>query len=174
MTNCALQLWSRGGGMTQRHVDIANEIYSRNQPKPTWMLWSLTSAVCDCEVFMPPVFYWNLAESDAKRGTQASRTFIRMFTNILLYIAACDDDVSLAEAEYITECTDKLAAICDASGVGKAKEALNPMDYVTTSEPGFKDKHPQIAQRRRTGSGAGRTARRGGGEAGLRRAYGAA
>ena len=146
MTNCALQLWSRGGGMTQRHVDIANEIYSRNQPKPTWMLWSLTSAVCDCEVFMPPVFYWNLAESDAKRGTQASRTFIRMFTNILLYIAACDDDVSLAEAEYITECTDKLAAICDASGVGKAKEALNPMDFVTTSEPGFKDKHPQIAR----------------------------
>ena len=30
--------------------------------------------------------------------------------------------------------------------MGKAKEALNPMDFVTTSEPGFKDKHPQIAR----------------------------
>ena len=34
----------------------------------------------------------NLAESDAKRGSQASRTFIRMFTNILLYLAAVDDE----------------------------------------------------------------------------------
>ena len=147
MTTCALQLWSRGSGITQKHVDLANEIYSRNQPRPTWMLWGLTSSVCDCEVFMPPVFYWNLAESDAKRGSQASRTFIRMFTNILLYLAAVDDDVSLAEAEYITECTDKLSAICDASGVGKAKEALNPLDFVTTAEPGFKEKHmqPQVS-----------------------------
>ncbi len=27
MTRCALGLWSRGGGITQRHVDIANQIY---------------------------------------------------------------------------------------------------------------------------------------------------
>lgn len=69
MTTCALQLWSRGGGVTQRHVDLANEIYSRNQPKPQWMLWGLTSSVCESEMFMPPVFYWNLAESDARHGT---------------------------------------------------------------------------------------------------------
>lgn len=146
MTACALQLWSRGGGVTQRHVDLANQIYSRNQPKPQWMLWGLTSSVCESEMFMPPVFYWNLAESDAKHGTQASRTFIRMLTNILLYLAAADDDVSLAEAEYITECADKLSAICDASGVGKSKAALDPMDYVTTNEPAFKDKHAPLAQ----------------------------
>lgn len=141
MTRCALGLWSRGGGITQRHVDMANQIYSRNQPQPKWMLWSLTSSVCESEVFLPPVFYWNLAESDAKRGTEASRTFIRMLTNILLYLAAVDDDVSYDEAAYITECTDKLTAICDTSGVRKSREALNPLDYVTSSEPGFQDKH---------------------------------
>lgn len=141
MTRCALGLWSRGGGITQRHVDIANQIYSRNQPQPKWMLWSLTSSVCESEVFLPPVFYWNLAENDAKRGTEASRTFIRMLTNILLYIAAVDDDVSYDEAAYITECTDKLTAICDTSGVRKSREALNPLDYVTSSEPGFQEKH---------------------------------
>lgn len=141
MTRCALGLWSRGGGITQRHVDIANQIYSRNQPQPKWMLWSLTSSVCESEVFLPPVFYWNLAESDAKRGTEASRTFIRMLTNILLYLAAVDDDVSYDEAAYITECTDKLTAICDTSGVRKSREALNPLDYVTSSEPGFQEKH---------------------------------
>ena len=140
MTQCALNLWSRAGSIGQRHVDMANEIYSRNQPRPTWMLWSLTSSVCAEEVFLPPVFFWNMAESDAKRGSEASRTFIRMLTNILLYLAAVDDDVSLAEAEFITECTDRLNAICDASGVKKSKQPLNAMDFVTSSEPSFTQK----------------------------------
>ena len=141
MTKCALMLWSRAGGITQRHVDMANQIYSRSRPQPQWLLWTLTKSVCATEVFLPPVFYWDLAESDAKHGREASRTFIRMLTNILLYLAAVDDDVSLAEAEFITECTDKLTAICDSSGVGRSRDALNPLDYVTSGEPSFADKH---------------------------------
>ncbi|MGM9585974.1 MAG: AAA family ATPase [Candidatus Limivicinus sp.] len=141
VTQCALGLWSRAGGVTQRHVDMANQIYSKNRPKPQWLLWTLTSSVCESEVFLPPVFFWDLAESDAKRGRESSRTFIRMLTNILLYLAATDDDVTYAEAEYITECTDKLTAICDTSGVRKSKEALNPLDYVTSGEPSFVEKH---------------------------------
>ena len=141
MTKCALSLWSKAGGITQRHVDMANQLYSRNQPKPSWMLWSLTGSVCESEVFLPPVFYWNLAESDARRGTEASRTFIRMLTNILLYLAAVDDDVTYEEAAFITECTDKLTAICDTTGVRKSKEGLNPLDFVTSSEPSFVEKH---------------------------------
>ena len=141
MTHCALNLWSRGGGITQRHVDMANQIYSRNQPQPRWMLWSLTGSICEGEVFLPPVFYWNLAESDAKRGTEASRTFIRMLTNILLYLAAVDDDVTYEEAAFITECTDKLTAICDTTGVRKSKEPLNPLEFVTSGEPSFIEKH---------------------------------
>ena len=103
MSRCALSLWSRAGCITERHVDMANEIYSRNQPKPQWLLWNLTHAVCEEDVFLPPVFFWNLAESDAKRGSDTSRIFIRMLTNILLYLAATDDDVRSAEAEFITE-----------------------------------------------------------------------
>ena len=141
VTQCALGLWSRAGGVTQRHVDMANQIYSKNRPRPQWLLWTLTSSVCESEVFLPPVFYWDLAEGDAKRGTESSRTFIRMLTNILLYLAATDDDVTYAEAEYITECTDKLTAICDTSGVRKSREALNPLDYVTSGEPSFAEKH---------------------------------
>ena len=146
MTKCALSLWSRGGGITQRHVDMANQIYSRNQPQPRWMLWSLTGSVCESEVFLPPVFYWNLAESDARRGSEASRTFTRMLTNILLYLAAVDDDVTYEEAAFITECTDKLSAICDTTGVRKSKEALNPLDFVTSAEPSFTEKHKPATQ----------------------------
>jgi SpoVK/Ycf46/Vps4 family AAA+-type ATPase len=120
---------------------MANQLYSRKQPQPKWMLWGLTGSVCDSDVFLPPVFYWNLAENDAKRGTENSRIFIRMLTNILLYLAAVDDDVSIEEAAYITECSDKLNAVCDTSGVRKSREALDPMDFVTSSEPGFINKY---------------------------------
>ena len=146
MTRCALNLWSRGGGITQRHVEMANQIYSRNQPQPKWLLWSLTGSIVEGEVFLPPVFYWNLAESDAKRGTEASRTFIRMLTNILLYLAAVDDDVTYEEAAFITECTDKLSATCDTTGVRKSKEPLNPLEFVTSGEPSFIEKNKVKAQ----------------------------
>lgn len=146
MTRCALNLWSRAGGITQRHVDMANQIFSRNQPQPQWLLWSLTSSVCDADVFLPPSFYWNLAESDARRGSETSRIFIRMTTNILLYLAAVDDDVTYAEASFITECTDKLSAICDTSGVRKSQAALNPLDFVTSGQPSFLDQaRPQTS-----------------------------
>lgn len=145
VTQCALSLWSRCGGITERHVDMANQIYSKNQPQPHWLLWNLTHAVCEQDIILPPPFFWNLAESDGKKGTQTSRTFIRMLTNILLYLAATDDEVSYAEAEFITECTDKLGAICDATGVRKGIAGLNALDFVTNSDPSFKEKHaPQV------------------------------
>ena len=146
MTKCALSLWSRAGSLNERHVAMANQIYSRSQPKPNWLLWSLTSKVCEEDVFMPPVFFWNMAESDAKRGSETSRTFIRMLTNNLLYLAAVDDDVTLAEAEFITECTDRLTAICDTTGVRKSRDGLNPLDFVTSGEPSFQDKHRVAVQ----------------------------
>ena len=146
MTKCALSLWSRAGGIGERHVQMANQIYSRNRQQPKWLLWNLTSSVCEEDVFLPPVFFWNLAESDAKRGTETSRTFIRMLTNILLYLAAVDDDVTYSEAEFITECTDRLTAICDTTGVRKSREGLNPLDFVTSGEPSFTEKHSAKVQ----------------------------
>ena len=146
MNKCALSLWSRAGGIGERHVQMANQIYSRNRQQPKWLLWNLTSSVCEEDVFLPPVFFWNLAESDAKRGTETSRTFIRMLTNILLYLAAVDDDVTYSEAEFITECTDRLTAICDTTGVRKSREGLNPLDFVTSGEPSFQEKHSAKVQ----------------------------
>ena len=146
MTKCALNLWSRAGKLGERHVAMANQIYSRGREQPKWLLWNLTSSVCEDDVFLPPVFFWNLAETDSKRGTETSRTFIRMLTNILLYLAAVDDDVTYAEAAYITECTDRLTAICDTTGVRKSREGLNPLDFVTSGEPSFVEKHSEQVQ----------------------------
>lgn len=60
-----------------------------------------------------------------------------MLTNILLYLAAVDDEVTMAEAEYITECSDKLTAICDGANVMKSKAPINAADYVTSGEQPF-------------------------------------
>lgn len=139
---CALGMWSRSGGITQNHVDAYNALFSKGGASPKWLLWQLTEEVCKAGEFLPPIFFWDLAEADAKRKTDTSRVFIRMMTNILLYLAAVDDDVTFDEASYITDCTARLTAICDSSGVKAGKPALNAQDYVTSGEPSFKDKHP--------------------------------
>jgi len=142
ITTCALQLWSRSGGVTQAHADAANQLYSKGTVMPKWLLWELTGRICEAGDFMPPLFFWALADTDRNRGTDHSRVFIRMLTNILLCLAAVDDDVSFAEAQYITDADDKLAAICDSSGVKSGKAALCAADFVTSGEESFQDKHP--------------------------------
>ncbi len=143
--DCACQLWSRSGGVTQEYVDAINQLYSKGSVMPRWLLWELTGKVCEKRDFLPPLFFWTLAENDRNHNTDYSRVFIRMVTNILLYLAAVDDDVTFSEAAYITDVGEKLGAICDSSGVRQSKPALNPADYVTSSEPSFADKHPASA-----------------------------
>ena len=50
VTRCALELWSKAGSIGQHHVDMANQIYSKNRPEPHWLLWNLTSSVCESAV----------------------------------------------------------------------------------------------------------------------------
>ena len=137
ITNCALGLWQGSPAITEAHVACANQLYSKGAKAPKWLLWDLTEKVCSAKAFLPPLFFWNLTEVDAKRGTENSRTFIRMLTNILLYLSAADDEVTVAEAAYITDCTDKLSALCDGAGVKKSKAPLNAAEYVTSGEESF-------------------------------------
>ena len=137
MASTALGLWKNSRNLTQQNVDFINQLYSKGRPQPKWLLWELTDQVCRSGDFLPPLFFWNLTENDARRGTNNSRVFVRMLTNILLYLAAADDEVTMAEAEYITECSEKLTAICDGAGVMKSKAPLDPVEYVTSQEPAF-------------------------------------
>ena len=135
--SCALGLWKGSPRITQSHVDAANQLYSKGQTPPTHLLWELTERVCRSADFLPPLFFWTLTEQDARRGSTNSRIFVRMLTNILLYLAAVDDEVTMAEAEYITECSEKLTAVCDGANVAKSKAPVNAADYVTSGEASF-------------------------------------
>lgn len=137
ITDCALRVWSHSTGTTQQKVDMANEIYSRSQDKPNWLLWNMTEKVCSSEEFLPPLFFWSLVEEDARSGKENSRLLIRVTTNILLYLAACDYEITEAEARAITEITDKLTALCDSHDIKKTSSGLDPFDYVTSNAPGF-------------------------------------
>ena len=137
ITNCALGLWQGSPAITEAHVECANQLYSKGTQPPKWLLWDLTEKVCSAKAFLPPLFFWNMTDADAKRGTENSRIFVRMLTNILLYLAAADDEVTVAEAAYITDCTDKLTALCDGAGVRKSKAPLNAAEYVTSGEESF-------------------------------------
>ncbi len=141
-TDCALQLFSRSARLGQEHVDAVNQLYSKGRKQPDWLLWALSGKVCSAGEFLPPLFFWSLTEEDAKRGTDHSRVFVRMITNILLYLAAVDDDVTYAEASYITDCADKLTSLCDAAGVKPGKPGLNAADFVTSDEVSFLEKNP--------------------------------
>ncbi len=139
-SDCALQLFARSASLGQEHVDALNALYSKGQPKPAWLLWALSTAVSESGEFLPPLFFWALTEQDARQGTDCSRVFIRMLTNILLCLAAVDDDVTYAEAEYITECGEKLTALCDSAGVKPGKPSLKASDFVTSAERPFTEK----------------------------------
>lgn len=141
VVSCALGLWKRAAGVTQTHVDAINQLYSRGRKPGSYLLWDLTGAVCASGDILPPMFFWNLADDDARSGRDTSRVFVRMVTNILLYLAAVDDEVTFEEARYITECSDRLTAVCDSAGVRPSKSALNPLDYVTSGEVPFTEKY---------------------------------
>ena len=136
VVSCALGLWKGSPRLGQQHVDAVNQLYSKGRKPGAYLLWELTEKVCKSADFLPPLFFWNLTEQDARR-TANSRIFVRMLTNILLYLAAVDDEVTMAEAEYITECSDKLTAICDGANVMKSKAPINAADYVTSGEQPF-------------------------------------
>lgn len=141
MVGCAEALWKHAASITQEHVSAVNQLYSKGRKPGSRLLWELTEEVCGAGDFLPPLFFWNLAEKDAREGSENSRLFVRMMTNILLYLAAVDDDVTFDEARFITECSDRLTAVCDSAGVRPSKPAINASDYVTSGEPSFSEKH---------------------------------
>jgi len=141
--SCVLRLWKNSPSISQKHVDSINVLYSRGRKRKSKLLWELTSEIANSKEILPPLFFWTLAENDAATGKDNSRIFIRALTNILLYLAAVDDEVSEYEARFITDCADRLNAVCDSCGVRKSKPGLDPAEFVTSPSPPLMQKGTQ-------------------------------
>ena len=136
MRECARGVWHTDQGMTPRHVEYFNAIYSKGNPVPTALYWELASAVEEYQGFVLPGFFRRLVQADLESGRSQSRRFVDTFTLMLLLFAAVDGKVSEAEAGFVNTCADSLSTYCDRAGVAGGKSGLDVSEFVARRTDG--------------------------------------
>ena len=129
---CALGVWQAdGGGVTPRHVEYYNALYTRGNPVPSILFWELSTVVSAYPGFKAPDAFARMRACDKVSGTKLSRRFIDLVTLMTLLFAAVDGVVSEEEAGYVNHCADALSALCDRDGLAGEKAPLDVADFVT-------------------------------------------
>ena len=136
MRQCACGVWRADQGMTPRHVEYYNAIYSKGNPVPTVLYWELASLVENYDRPDVPYFFRRMMKADLDRGSALSRRFVDTFTLMLLLFAAVDGKVSEAEAAFVNIYVDLLLNYCDKCGVKGGKSGLNVNDFVARRTDG--------------------------------------
>ena len=130
---CALGVWQADNavGITPRHVEFYNAIYSGTGPAPSALYWEVATGVADYDLFQPPAFFAALRDYDRRKGTTLARRFTDQLTLLLLLFAAVDGVVSEAEAGFVNACSDTLMALCERDGLSGDRPALQADEFVT-------------------------------------------
>lgn len=130
---CALGVWQADNavGITPRHVEFYNAIYSGTGPAPSALYWEVATGVADYDLFQPPAFFAALRDYDRRKGTTLTRRFTDQLTLLLLLFAAVDGVVSEAEAGFVNACSDTLLALCERDGLSGDCPALKADEFVT-------------------------------------------
>lgn len=130
---CALGVWQADNavGITPRHVEFYNAIYSGTGPAPSALYWEVATGVADYDLFQPPAFFAALRDYDRRKGTTLARRFTDQLTLLLLLFAAVDGVVSEAEAGFVNACSDTLLALCERDGLSGDRAALKADEFVT-------------------------------------------
>ena len=130
---CALGVWQADNavGITPRHVEFYNAIYSGTGPAPSALYWEVATGVADYDLFQPPAFFAALRDYDRRKGTTLARRFTDQLTLLLLLFAAVDGVVSEAEAGFVNACSDTLMALCERDGLSGDRPALKADEFVT-------------------------------------------
>ena len=130
---CALGVWQADNavGITPRHVEFYNAIYSGTGPAPSALYWGVATGVADYDLFQPPAFFSALRDYDRRKGTTLARRFTDQLTLLLLLFAAVDGVVSEAEAGFVNACSDTLLALCERDGLSGDRPALKADEFVT-------------------------------------------
>ena len=130
---CALGVWQADNavGITPRHVEFYNAIYSGTGPAPSALYWEVATGVADYDLFQPPAFFSALRDYDRRKGTTLARRFADQLTLLLLLFASVDGVVSEAEAGFVNACSDTLLALCERDGLSGDRPALRADEFVT-------------------------------------------
>lgn len=108
---CALGVWGHGGPVTDKHVAAYNAICSPGHTPTKALFFEVCAGAAEPPTFQPPGFFQEVIAAD--RGTQRNRAgqFIDLCNVVLTLLASVDDEVSPAEADYITDCLSALTAL---------------------------------------------------------------
>ena len=136
MRQCACGVWRADQGMTPRHVEYYNAIYSKGNPVPTVLYWELASLVENYDRPVIPQFFRRMMKADLERNSALSRRFVDTFTLMLLLFAAVDGKVSEAEAGFVNGFAELLSDYCDKCGVKGGKSGLDVSDFVARRTDG--------------------------------------
>ena len=130
---CALGVWQADNavGITPRHVEFYNAIYSGTGPAPSALYWEVATGVADYDLFQPPAFFAALRDYDRRKRTTLARRFTDQLTLLLLLFAAVDGVVSEAEAGFVNACSDTLMALCERDGLSGDRPTLKADEFVT-------------------------------------------
>ena len=130
---CALGVWQADNavGITPRHVEFYNAIYSGTGPAPSALYWEVATGVAAYALFQPPAFFSALRDYDRRKGTTLARRFADQLTLLLLLFASVDGVVSEAEAGFVNACSDTLLALCERDGLSGDRPALRADEFVT-------------------------------------------
>ncbi len=103
--NLCLGLW-HGQNVTKDHMLAINNIYSKDQRRPTYLYWELVTAVTEYGGLKIPDFFRVLVITNKK----AAEMLLSMVRSLMLRLI--DPDMSISsETEFISETTKKLEAV---------------------------------------------------------------
>ena len=131
MRQSAAGVWGEDGGLSPRHVEYHNAIYSKGNAVPSVLYWELATQVADYPGFQPPAFFTQLIAYDKRTDKKLSRRFIDTFTLMLLLFAAVDDIVSEREAGFVNACAEALSKLCDQADIPSDKARLHIDEFIT-------------------------------------------
>lgn len=115
---CALGVWASGGSeIDNAYVDAYNAICSAGHQPTNALYFEVASGVASAPPFRLPGFFPALLNADRTGKKERALQFADLVNLLLLLFAAVDDQMSQAEADYITACVDTLK---QAAGGGPA------------------------------------------------------
>ena len=133
--SCALGVWQAdGGALTPEHGEFYNAIFCDGNKMENVLFWSVVEQAGRAG-FQLPSFFLRMAEFDKRTGRSTARRFLPTFSLLMTLFASIDGSVSQAEAGYIQNCIDQMAACCDRENLPGDRAPVTVAPYVTGKKP---------------------------------------
>lgn len=116
-------LW-RCHKLCDEHTAALNEIYSKGQPRPTYLYWETVSAATSDKAIEVPDFFRACAILDRSLGRQVCGEMTAFLRSLLLRLSS--SDMTSEETEYISAVSATLKNAADSDSVMEFSDVIIP------------------------------------------------